>query len=99
MKEFKFFQNETKGHRVNVNPYTLSGSTFNSLSELGGISELTRLRETEIQRIRDEEVKYYWDRRLLPSLESNIVLKPTWWTRIKMFFQSIKIKFLYDETF
>jgi hypothetical protein len=66
---------------------------------LGGISELTRLRETEIQRIRDEEVKYYWERRLLPGLESNIVLKPTWWVRIKMFFQSIKIKLLYDETF
>jgi hypothetical protein len=99
MKEFKFFQKDTKRHRVNVNPYTLTGSTFNSLSELGGISELTRLRETEIQRIRDEEVKYYWERRLLPSLESNIVLKPTWWTRIKMFFQSIKIKLLYGETF
>ena len=99
MKEFKFFQKDTKRHRVNVNPYTLSGSTFNSLSELGGISELTRLREIEIRRIRDEEVKYYWDRRLLPSLESNIVLNPTWWTRIKMFFQSIKIKLLYGETF
>ena len=97
MKEFKFFQKDTKNHIEN--PYILSGSTFNSLSELGGISELTRLRETEIQRIRDEEVKYYWERRLLPSLESNIVLKPTWWVRIKMFFQSIKIKLLYGETF
>ena len=97
MKEFKFFQKDTKNHIEN--PYILSGSTFNSISELGGIPELTRLRETEIQRIRDEEVKYYFEKRILHSLKSNIVLKPTWWMRIKMFFQSIKIKLLYDETF
>jgi hypothetical protein len=106
MKEFKFFQKDTKKQRVNVNPYRLTGSTFNPTQVMGNISnypgQFPRLRqqmEIDRQRIQDSELKYYWERRLLPSLESNIVLKPTWWVRIKMFFQSIKIKLLYDETF
>jgi hypothetical protein len=104
MKEFKFFQKDIKKRRVNVNPYTLSGTTFNPTQITGNISnydgQFPRLRqqmEIDRQRILDDEQKYYWERRLLPSLESNIVLKPTWWMRIKMFFQSIKIKFLYED--
>jgi hypothetical protein len=106
MKEFKFFQKDTKKRRVNVNPYTLTGSPFNPLQVTGNTSNydgqlgyLRRQMEIDRQRIQDSELKYYWERRLLPSLESNVVLNPTWWTRIKMFFQSIKIKLLYDETF
>jgi hypothetical protein len=95
MKEFKFFQKETKGKRVNVNPYTLSGSTFNPTQVTGNTSnydgQFPRLRlqmEIDRQRIQDDELKYYWDRRLLPNFESNI--RPTWWTKFKAFFQSNK---------
>ena len=99
MKEFKFFQKDTKRHRVNVNPYIPTQVTGNTSNYDGQLGYLRRQMEIDRLRIQDDELKHYWDRRLLPSLVSNIILNPTWWTRIKMFFQSIKIKLLYYETF